>query len=190
MYFFIVVPLFCNCLFSCNYFLFTFYIVFWNFLIVLFSLMHRVLLILSVYLWCVVYVHVSVYVVCMSACRCECMYWWRPKVDIRCLSQLLFHLALCVYTCVLQYEYVHVCIDVLTLVDTYREARGCYQLSSSVAFHLIFRQGLSLNLELSVFARVTGQGISGICLFSPPHSQVLRFILSSQPSCEHGYWVT
>lgn len=78
----------------------------------------------------------------------------------------------------------------LTCVDTYREVRGCYQLSSLIAFHLIFRQGLSLNLELSVFAGVTGQGISGICLSSPPYSQVLQFILSSEPICEHGYWVT
>lgn len=169
MYFFRVLPLFCNCLFSCNYFLFTFYIVFWNFLIVLFSLMHRALLIISICLFMVCGICACLCVYCVH----ECMYWWRPKMDIRCLSQLLFHLALCVYTCVLQYEYVHVCVDVLTHVDTYRGARGCYQLSSSFAFHLIFRQGLSLNLELSVFARVTGQGISGICLSSPPHSQVL-----------------
>lgn len=175
MYFFRVLPLFCNCLFSCNYFLFTFYIVFWNFLIVLISLMHRALLILSICLFMVCGICACLCVSCVH----ECM---NSLVEAKGGHQMSFLAAfpscfVCVYTCVLQYEYVHVCIDVLTCVDTYRGARGCYQLSSSIAFHLIFRQGLSLNLELSVFARVTGQGISGICLSSPPHSQVLRFIL-------------
>lgn len=154
MYFFIVLPLFCNCLFSCNYF--------YPF----------------VYLWCVVYMHVSVCVVCVSACTGGGQRW-TSGVFLSCFSILL---CVCLHECCSMSMHMY--------AQTHREARCRCQLSSSVAVHLTFRQSLSLSLELSVFARVTGQGISGICLSSPPYSQVLRFILSSEPSCEHGYWVT
>lgn len=88
---------------------------------------------------------------------CLPVHVWRPKVDLKYLPllSLLIYLFIYLFACDVK-VYLHVCVQVHTLVRMHRKARGGCQVAP-ITPPVPLGESLSLNLESTVFHSFSNQ---------------------------------